>query len=181
MPDERKGWWDCATCSVSAVSLNSHSISSDMTELPHSSIRKSGERVVWTYCKPSMVEENQEAKLLWDFNLQTDRVINARRSDIVSMTIKKNEKLPGWYCCTLGWMGQEKRDWKMGKYLHVTEKVMGDESRNCTNCHWSMDDDDDDDETAMHADKIMGNAVATKINYTHLETSPEHLRLLAVT
>ena len=36
----------------------------------------------WNHCPPSIIE-NDRVKLLWDFNIYTDRVISARRPDIV--------------------------------------------------------------------------------------------------
>ena len=37
----------------------------------------------WYTRKPQSVQENDEYKILWDFNIQTDKVIEHRRPDIV--------------------------------------------------------------------------------------------------
>ena len=53
--------------------------------------------VYWTICKryglrhsdkgynhwPNAVSENYKGKLLWDFNIQTNKVIGAKRSDLM--------------------------------------------------------------------------------------------------
>ena len=39
------------------------------------------------------VEENEEAIILWDFNIQTDREIHHRRPDIVEQRRKKRETI----------------------------------------------------------------------------------------
>ena len=36
----------------------------------------------WSHCPPSVIE-NDRVKLLWDFNIYTDRVISARHPNIV--------------------------------------------------------------------------------------------------
>ena len=40
--------------------------------------------------KPESVLENEDYKILWDFNIQTDRVIEARRPDL--FIVDKEEK-----------------------------------------------------------------------------------------
>jgi len=44
----------------------------------------------WYRHAPDSVSENDEVKLLWDVNIQCDRVIEARRPDIV--VVNKREK-----------------------------------------------------------------------------------------
>ena len=41
--------------------------------------------------KPAIVLENDLHKLLWDFNIQTDRLIPARRPDLIIINKKKRE------------------------------------------------------------------------------------------
>ena len=43
----------------------------------------------WYEERTEGVMENEDAKILWGFNIRTDRVIDARRSDIVLID-KKN-------------------------------------------------------------------------------------------
>ena len=45
----------------------------------------------WYKHKPEDVTENEEVKILWDFSIQTDKVIEARRPDIVVLE-KKDRK-----------------------------------------------------------------------------------------
>ena len=44
----------------------------------------------WYDHKAEAVSENEDVKLFWDFTIQTDKVIHARRSDIV--IVKKKDK-----------------------------------------------------------------------------------------
>ena len=46
--------------------------------------------VTWYNHKPASVVENDRVKILWDFNIQTDHVIQHRRPDIV--VLYKNER-----------------------------------------------------------------------------------------
>ena len=41
---------------------------------------------------PAPVLENNMHKLLWDFNIQTDNLIPARRPDLIIINKKKKEK-----------------------------------------------------------------------------------------
>ena len=47
--------------------------------------RKNGIEVKpkWYEHQPEAVQENERYKILWDFNIQTDHVIEARRPDII--------------------------------------------------------------------------------------------------
>ena len=45
----------------------------------------------WYMHKPESVLENETHTIVWDFEIQTDRLISARRSDIV-IVIKKGKK-----------------------------------------------------------------------------------------
>ena len=54
---------------------------SKKTGLPH--------QEEWYNHEPNVVEENEDYKLIWDMTIQTDRVITARRPDII--IVDKNE------------------------------------------------------------------------------------------
>ena len=41
---------------------------------------------------PALVLENDTHKLLWDFNIQTDHLILARRPDLIIINKKKKKK-----------------------------------------------------------------------------------------
>ena len=45
----------------------------------------------WYEQKPEGVLENEDCKLLWDFTIQCDRMVEARRPDIVFVDKKKRE------------------------------------------------------------------------------------------
>ena len=45
---------------------------------------------------PEFVPENEMHKLLWDFEIQTDHLISARRPDLVIINTKKTELAEMW-------------------------------------------------------------------------------------
>ena len=45
----------------------------------------------WYIYKPQSVQENDEYKILWDFNIQADKVIEHRRLDIVCINKQRRE------------------------------------------------------------------------------------------
>ena len=52
---------------------------------------------------PAPVIENDTHKLLWDFNIQTDHLIPARRPDLMIINKKKRENLKNCrLCCPSG-------------------------------------------------------------------------------
>ena len=83
------------------------------------------------------MEENQDTKILWDFNIQTDKGISARRSDIVVIKKKEEEEV----CQLVSWRVKSKEMEKVDKYHGFgASKVMGSESKSGTLCHWSIRD-----------------------------------------
>ena len=46
----------------------------------------------WYIHNPESVLENETQKLLWDFEIQTDHLISARRSDLVIVKKKKKKR-----------------------------------------------------------------------------------------
>ena len=52
---------------------------------------KAGDR--WYKHGPESVLENEDYKILWDFSIQTDRVIEARRPDLVVVDKEKSCKI----------------------------------------------------------------------------------------
>ena len=74
------------------------------------------------------VLENDTHKLLWDFDIQTDHLISARRPDLIIINKKENMHRIKLKEC-------EKRD----KYLDLArelKKTMEYEGDNYTNCDW---------------------------------------------
>ena len=85
----------------------------------------------WYMHNPAPVLENDSHKLLWDFNIQTDQLIPARRPDLIIINKKKKRickivdfALPADHRINL--KESEKKD----KYLEKHE------SNDCTNCDW---------------------------------------------
>ena len=86
------------TLLVAAKNLPKRSISVDMTKLRASSIGFYARNMTylehtdkWYQHQPSPVVENKRYKLLWDFSIQTDRVIEHRRPDIVIVDWEEKE------------------------------------------------------------------------------------------
>ena len=46
----------------------------------------------WYTHKPQSVQENDEHKILWDFNIQTNKITEHRRPDIVCINKQKRER-----------------------------------------------------------------------------------------
>ncbi len=72
---------------------------------------------------PAPVLENDTHKLLWDFNIQTDHLIPARRPDLIIINKKK-------------------RICKIVDFAvladHRIEKAVERESNDCANCDWCV-------------------------------------------
>ena len=56
----------------------------------------------WYMHNSESVLENEMHKLLWDFEIQMDHLISARRPDVVIIN-KKKENLQNFGLCCLGW------------------------------------------------------------------------------
>ena len=52
----------------------------------------------WYMHNPESVLENETHKLVWDFEIQTDHLISARRSEQVIINKKENLPNRGLYC-----------------------------------------------------------------------------------
>ena len=70
----------------------------------------------WYEHLPEKVVENEEAKLLWDYSIQTDRVIQARRPDLT--LVDKNKKSVSLIDVSVPWDSrvEEKEREKVDKY-----------------------------------------------------------------
>ena len=70
----------------------------------------------WYKHEPEKVVENDSWKILWDFTIQTDHVIEARRPDIVIIDKTKNEcKIIDFACPFDGRIEEREKD-KMKGY-----------------------------------------------------------------
>ena len=64
---------------------------------------------------PASVIENDTHKLLWDFDIQTDHLISARRPDLIIINPPKKENLQNCGLCCPGWpQNKTERMWKEG-------------------------------------------------------------------
>ena len=90
---------------------------------------------------PAPVLEKDTYKLLWDFDIQTDHLISARRPDLIIINKKKKKKIckivdfviPADHRIKL--KEYEKRD----KYLDLArelKKTVEHEGDDCTYCNW---------------------------------------------
>ena len=77
----------------------------------------------WYMHNPATVLENGIHKLLWDFDIQTDHLISARRPDLIIIKKKKKKKrkrkkkenLQNYRLCCPGWpQNKTERMWKEG-------------------------------------------------------------------
>ena len=57
---------------------------------------------------PAPVLENDMHKLLWDFNIQTDQLIPARRPDLIIINKKKESLQNCRLCCPSGLQNKSK-------------------------------------------------------------------------
>ena len=72
---------------------------------------------------PESFLENEIHKLLWDFEIQTDHLISARRQDLDTVKKKKKEKkkdLPISQLCRSNW---PQNKIKRNKYLHLASEL----------------------------------------------------------
>ena len=90
----------------------------------------------WYMHKPAPVLKNDTHKLLWDFNIQTDHLIPARRPDRIIINKKKRVckivdfAVPADHGINL--KECEKKD----KYLNLARELKKYESDDCTNFYW---------------------------------------------
>ena len=94
----------------------------------------------WYMHNPSSVLENDTHKLLWDFDIQTDHLIPARRPELIIINKKKKKickivdfAVPAEHRIKL------KECEKRHKYLDLArelKKTMEHEGDNYTNCDW---------------------------------------------
>ena len=99
----------------------------------------------WYIHKPAPVLENDLHKLLWDFNIQTDHLIPARRPDLIIINKKKKKKkriskIVDFAVPVDHWINLKESE-KKDKYLDLVrefEKAVEHESNDCANCDWCV-------------------------------------------
>ena len=96
--------------------------------------------------KTESIQENERHKILWDFEIQTDHLVSARRPDVVTVNNKKKKKKKKKRTCRIVDFAvpadhrvklkeSEKRD----EYLDLArelKKTMEHESDGDINCKW---------------------------------------------
>ena len=88
---------------------------------------------------PAPVLENDSHKLLWDFNIQTDHLIPARRPDLIIINKRKrickivDFAVPADHRINL--KESEKKD-KYPDLARELKKTVEHESNDCANCDW---------------------------------------------
>ena len=81
------------------------------------------------YAQHSTVLENDTHKLLWDFDIQTDHLISARRPDLIIINKKKKKEKKKKICkivrlCCPGWpRNKTERMWNKDKYLNLSREL----------------------------------------------------------
>ena len=82
---------------------------------------------------PAAVLENDTHKLLWDFDIQTDHLISARRPDLIVINNKKRIcKIVDFADHRIKLKESEKKD----KYLVIARETMKHEGDDHTNRDW---------------------------------------------
>ena len=77
----------------------------------------------WYEHEPESVMENEKCKILWDFTIQTDRLIGARRPDIMILDKERRKCQLIDIACPGDNRVAEKEDEKIGKYRDLAREV----------------------------------------------------------
>ena len=91
----------------------------------------------WYIHNPAPVLENATHKLLWDFNIQMDHVIPARRPDLIIINKKKRTCKIVDFAVPADHRIKLKECEKKDKYLDL-EKAVEHAGDNYTNCNWCI-------------------------------------------
>ena len=90
---------------------------------------------------PVPVLENDSHKLLWDFNIQTDHLIPARRPDLIIINKRKRICKIVDFAVPADHRINPKESEKKDKYLDLAselKKNVEHESKDCANCDWCV-------------------------------------------
>ena len=88
---------------------------------------------------PAPVRENDLHKLLWDFNIQTDHLIPARRPDLIIINKRTRICKIVDFAVPVDHGINLKKCEKKDKYLDLArelKKTVEHESNDCANCDW---------------------------------------------
>ena len=90
---------------------------------------------------PAPILENDTHKLLWDFNIQTDQLILARKSDLKIINKKKRICKIIDFAVPVDHRINLKESEKKDEYLDLArelKKAVEHESNDCDNCDWCV-------------------------------------------
>ena len=96
----------------------------------------------WYMHNPAPDLENDTHKLLWDFDIQTDHLISARRPDLIMINNKKRKSaklstlLSGWPQNKLKECEKRVKYLDLARELKKTMEHEGDKYTNCDWCFW---------------------------------------------
>ena len=93
------------------------------------------------YAQPNISPGEWLTLLLWDFDIQTDHLISARRPDLIIINIKKRTCKIVDFAVPADHRIKLKEREKKDKYLVLTrelKKTMEHEGDNYTNCDWCL-------------------------------------------
>ena len=77
----------------------------------------------WYMHNPAPVLENDSHKLLWDFNIQMDHLIPARKPDLIIINKKKENLQNCRLCCSSGPQNKPEENEKKDKYLDLAREL----------------------------------------------------------
>ena len=92
----------------------------------------------WYMHNPESVLENETRKILWEFKIQTDHLISAKRPDLGIVNKKRKKNLPS-FAVSAYHLVKLKENEKKDKNLDLArelKKTMEHESDSDTNCNW---------------------------------------------
>ena len=90
----------------------------------------------WYMHYPESVLLNETHELLWDFDMQTDQLISARRPDLKIINNNNNKKLANCGLCCPGWPHRIKlkENEKKDEYLDLVREL----KKNCGTWKWQL-------------------------------------------
>ena len=92
---------------------------------------------------PAPILENATHKLLWDFNIQTDHLIPARKPDLIIINQKKRTckivdfAVPADHKIKLKECEKRDKDLDLARELKKSVEHAGDNYTNCNWCVWN--------------------------------------------
>ena len=88
---------------------------------------------------PEKALESREVKILWDFSVQTDHEIEARKPDIIVIDKTSRECHFIEITCPLDWSILERENFKVDKYQDLKREVNNNNSNNNNVCGTTTD------------------------------------------